>query len=524
MYGQRPVQTFKKGPDYIDAAWLGLAAGCLTKNLDPYFSSPQKLVQIFKQSCHHASLALIEGNRGLHDGLDALGSCSSATLAKILQAPVLLVVDCTKMTRTVAALVLGCAQLDPEVVIGGVILNKLGSSRQENIIRQALELYTDVPVLGALPRLSKPLLAERKLGLSGITADSSSVLDDIATFVTNYVDTDAIERLASSTYPVPSTCCSPLEDKEDKDVFTRCLAPVKKPSSSASLAFQASQPAQIPQTFQSPSAHGACSAPDQAPSPAPCQVNVDKKGTAPTIGYIYDDALWFYYPENLDALHQAGARLLRLSFFNPFGWDEVNGLYLGGGHLDSHIAPLCQSPQLQKLSALAHDGLPIYLEGSALALACRELVIAETAYPMAGIFDASMTLTSRPHGLGYTQALVSGPTPFFDEGSTIIGHQFNYFRFDSARQLPSYLTLSKGRGLFQTAIQKGEPTTQETPACRPTHSYANTPHSSQSAASFAQHDGLVHLNTCASLSFLFAPATPQWAPRFVQLCKKQRKS
>ncbi len=518
MYSPRSVQTFKKGPDYIDAAWLGLAAGCITKTLDPYFSTPQELVRNFTFNCQNAGLAIIEGNRGIHDGLDAFGSCSSATLAKILGAPVLLVVDCTKMTRTVAALVLGCIQLDPEVTIGGVILNKLGTSRQETLIRQAIEHYTDVPVLGALPRQRKPLLVERKLGLSSITDTSSAELDTIARLITEHIDTEAIGRLASTTQghasksidsalsSTPLNTCSSLHDtpapKKSSPSLHTPTPPVEYlvPHDSASLA---------------DTSH--CAPNTIALAPSSCAANTQR--VRPTIGYIYDEALWFYYPENLEALHQAGANLLRLSLFDSLGWDRIDGLYSGGGHLDTHIQPLSQSPQLKKLFALSHGGMPIYLEGSSLALACRELVINKVTYPMAAIFDASMTLTPRPHGLGYTKAHVSSSTPFFDEGATISGHQFNYFRFESARQLPSYLTLSKGRGLFQTPPANPQrPPSQAEQIHLKGLPCTNSSSSANKERFFHQHDGLVYQNTCASLSYLFAPSTPQWAPRFVQLC------
>ena len=537
MYSPRPVQTFKKGPDYIDAAWLGLAAGCITRTLDPYFSTSQELAHNFTLSCQNAELAIIEGNRGIHDGLDAFGSCSSATLAKILHAPVLLVVDCTKMTRTVAALVLGCIQLDPEVTIGGVILNKLGSSRQETLIRQAIEYYTDVPVLGALPRQRKPLLVERKLGLSGVTDTSSAELDTIAHFITKYIDTEAIWHLASAT----QSHSSKSKDTALSSTLASTSVAHKTPASrNASTPLHTSaepvkpvkpvepvEPAEpvepveciLPHKTSPHTCTSDCA--NKATSPLRSSATPHAQNLRPTIGYIYDKAIWFYYPENLEALHQAGANLLRLSLFDPLGWDKIDGLYCGGGHLDTHIQPLSQSPQLKKLLALARGGAPIYMEGASLALACRELIINTTSYPMASIFDASMTLTSRPHGLGYTRAHVNSSTPFFDEDATISGHQFNYFRFESTRQLPSYLTLSKGRGLFQTPLPNAQnPLPQESQLNSQGFSYTNSLSAAHYETLFHQHDGLVYHNTCASLSYLFAPTMPQWAPRFVQLCRK----
>ena len=130
------VAPFKKGPDFIDAAWLGAAAGPKGRNLDTFLMSPSALTQSLVRASASADLAVVEGNRGLFDGLDAKGTHSTAALAKLTGTPVVLVVDATKTTRTVAALVLGCRKLDPEVNLAGVILNRVGTARQEKVIRE----------------------------------------------------------------------------------------------------------------------------------------------------------------------------------------------------------------------------------------------------------------------------------------------------------------------------------------------------------------------------------------------------
>lgn len=568
MYGPRPVQTFKKGPDYIDAAWLGLAARCVTKTLDPYFSSPSVLRQQFVQGCRNASCALIEGNRGLYDGVDSLGTCSSAHLAKTLDAPVLLVVDCTKMTRTVAALVLGCVQLDKDVVIGGVILNRLGTTRQEKLIRDALAHHTEVPVFGALPRLHEPLLPERSMGLAAIEDDSSKKLDALCRFIKDHVDTNAIWNLANTlpagdaslchpdltdpyptdanvTAPLPDVFSTPLSmplqnlatqtspetmtdvadtslsmpDDTLPDIFagvspcpvtttTPCTtAPyspphtsVQDPLSSFGLSTDAPDkvpPANILENIPAEStATGEGATPSQSQATnTPPHTSFGSCSENPLIGYVYDNAIWFYYAENLEALHAAGARLRRLSLFSAEGWQDIDGLYVGGGQIDAYIQQISASPQLEKLRSLADKGLPIYLEGSSLAIACREIAHEDTAYPMAGIFDATMTHTPRPQGLGYTRALTTQPTPFFAMDESVVGHQFNFMRFQASPPPPTYLLLSKGQGLYSTPAQN---------------------------EALHQHDGLVYKNTCASLTHIFAPAMPGWAPRFVRQCIAQK--
>ncbi len=159
------VAPFKKGPDYIDAAWLTRAAGRPCRNLDLFLFSPSVAIQSFLEATRDADMALIEGNRGLFDGMDPEGSYSSAELAKLLKAPVLLAVDVTKTTRTAAAQVLGCQTLDPEVPLAGVVLNRVAGARHESVLRQSIEGICGIPVLGAIPRLPEDLFPERHLGL-----------------------------------------------------------------------------------------------------------------------------------------------------------------------------------------------------------------------------------------------------------------------------------------------------------------------------------------------------------------------
>ena len=243
------VQPFKKGPDYIDAAWLALAAGRPCTNLDPYFLPPERLRALFVHTLRTACavfsgpggadvagqaasvLGLVEGNRGLFDGLDVAGSCSTAALARELACPVLLSLDCTKMTRTAAAVVRGVQAFEPDVPLVGVVLNRVGSARHENLLRRALETYTDLPVLGALPRLAANPLPERHMGLAArgdaLGPQAADALERLAALAREHLDLPAVLGLARharrssracaawQTRACPSTpnaavsCCSP---------------------------------------------------------------------------------------------------------------------------------------------------------------------------------------------------------------------------------------------------------------------------------------------------------------------------
>ncbi|MEN8163816.1 MAG: cobyrinate a,c-diamide synthase, partial [Acidobacteriota bacterium] len=192
------VAAYKKGPDYIDAAWLGLAAGSPGRNLDTFMMSAEGLGSSLAKA-QGAGLILVEGNRGLYDGLDGAGTHSTAELAKRIGAPVILVVDVTKSTRTVAAQVLGCQMMDPALRLAGVILNRVGTSRQERVIREAIKSTTGIPVLGAVPRLGGDgPLPGRHLGLVTTSdhADPHEAVERAAEKVGQAVDLDAVLRVA----------------------------------------------------------------------------------------------------------------------------------------------------------------------------------------------------------------------------------------------------------------------------------------------------------------------------------------
>lgn len=192
------VQTFKKGPDYIDAKWLSLASRGGATNLDPFLFSPEVLRNVFWSRALGKDLALIEGNRGLYDGKDIQGTYSSAELAKTLHCPVVVVADCTKVTRTMAAIVLGLKAFDPDVDIRGVILNCTAGGRHQNILRQSIEKYTDVPVLGILPKLAVNPIPERQMGLVSDMELEMDPFGEIASRIREHVDVAACLEVSRS--------------------------------------------------------------------------------------------------------------------------------------------------------------------------------------------------------------------------------------------------------------------------------------------------------------------------------------
>lgn len=364
------IKPFKKGPDYIDAKWLGLAALKPATNLDPYLLSEEMLKALFRTSLESFDGALIEGNRGLFDGKDLTGTCSTAEVARILDTPVILAMDCTKMTRTAAAIVSGIINFEEGVRVAGVILNRTANDRHRGILRQTIEHYTGVPVLGALPKMRHNPIPERHMGLiSDQEYDpENDPLDTVADLISDHCDVDALWNIACSAAPVPAA----------PDIWTLM--------------------------------------PKALPLESPVR-----------IGYVRDAALWFYYEENLQALRHAGAELIELSLLSHEPWPELDALYLGGGFPETLAQKIADNTATcAHVKQLAEAGLPIYAECGGFMVLSRSLVYQGTEYPMTGVFPVSTHLCERPQGLGYIDATVTMDNPYHPTGSIIRGHEFHY--------------------------------------------------------------------------------------------------
>jgi cobyrinic acid a,c-diamide synthase len=410
------VAPYKKGPDYIDAGWLGAAARRPGRNLDTFLMTPAAIGEGLARG-GPADLALVEGNRGLYDGLDAQGTHSTAELAKLVRAPVVLVVDVTKATRTVAAMILGCRAMDGAVDLAGVVLNRVGSARHERIVREAVASVGGPPVLGAIPRLGCDPFPGRHLGL--LTAvehpEREHALEQAAEIVARHVDVEALLALARS-------------------------AP--------EAAF-----------------------PDRAPI-APAKIAV-----------LRDEALSFYYPENLEALEEAGAELTFVSPLAARDLPEVDAVYIGGGFPEVHAERLAAAAAFRRdLREAAAAGLPVYAECGGLMYLGKELLVDGASHPMAGILDLTIEQTAGPRGHGYVSARVEAENPWFGRGTALRGHEFHYSRVvGGADRSAAVLRLDRGTGLGEG------------------------------------RDGIAVGNVWASYLHLHALGTPGWAPAVVAL-------
>jgi cobyrinic acid a,c-diamide synthase len=384
------LRAFKKGPDFIDAAWLGWASGAPGRNLDTYMMAPEVAHGSF---CRHGAaegLNIIEGNRGLLDGVDATGTHSSASLARLLDCPVILVVSPVKVTATAAAAVLGCRQLAPGVRIAGVVLNRVRGERHERVVREAIEQRAGVPVLGVLPPLEGPGLPSRHLGLVPPAEHGPA----------ERLRTD-LERLVAANL-----------DRERLLSIARAAAPLMGP-----------------------------------PEPP---AEKEAEGPKVRIGYFRDSAFTFYYPENLEALEASGATLVTVSALADRELPVMDALYIGGGFPETHAERLAgNSSLLQGVRRAAAAGLPIYAECGGLMVLAESLEWRGKIVPMAGALPIRVRMHDRPQGHGYSQIIVDAPNPFLPVGTVLKGHEFHYSSIiEEAPELRTAFAVVKGQGSF----------------------------------------------------------------------------
>ncbi len=381
------VVPFKKGPDYIDAGWMKLAAKKNCYNLDPYLMSEEAICKSFlKRSCG-ADLAVVEGNRGIYDGVDAAGGYSTAELSLLLKLPVLLVVNCTKTTRTVSAMVLGCMKLDPRVEIRGVILNQIATERQRKIVVQAVEQDTGLPVLGTFPRLHKDIFPMRHLGMIPHQeySGTNQALSLLAETVAANCDLDRILTIAG---PVTFDKGAELEvgDLRPSDTKVR-------------------------------------------------------------IGVLQDAAFQFYYPENLEALEKEGAEIVPVNALEDETLPDLDGLYIGGGFPETSARRLADNAGFRRsIKEAAGDGVPIYAECGGLIYLGSSIIVDGSEYPLCGVFPIRFGMSEKPQAHGYSIFTVDCPNPFYDLGLEIKGHEFRYSMILEWEGKPGELALKMKRG------------------------------------------------------------------------------
>ncbi|HYP66758.1 MAG TPA: cobyrinate a,c-diamide synthase [Thiobacillaceae bacterium] len=382
------VQSFKKGPDYIDPMWLSRASGRACRNLDFYLMGHGEIRDSFELRASDADVALIEGNKGLYDGLHLDGSNSNAALAKLLDIPVILVIDTRGTIRGVAPLLLGYQAFDKEIRIAGVILNQVGGARHESKLRAVVEEYTDIPVLGAVQHDPAMNIEERHLGLmpSNESGEAEAQINAIARKVSKQVDLD------------------------------RLLACTRSPKARAMLA--PAQPAG-PVRFR--------------------------------IGLAQDRAFGFYYADDLDALKAGGAEIVPIDTLQDAHLpDQLDGMVIGGGFPEMFMSELEANSQLrQDIHQAIDTGLPVYAECGGLMYLARSMQWKDRAYQMVGAIPGDVHMHDKPMGRGYVRLKETGRGPWLESPvDDIAAHEFHYSSLDN---LPADLTyayeVKRGQGV-----------------------------------------------------------------------------
>ncbi|MCB1789233.1 MAG: cobyrinate a,c-diamide synthase [Gammaproteobacteria bacterium] len=385
------VQPFKKGPDYIDPLWLGQAAGRPCHNLDFNTMQRNEIEELFAAKMQGADIGLIEGNKGLYDGLALDGSNSNAALAAQLGSAIVLVLDSQGMTRGVAPLILGYQAFDPAIRIVGVILNKVGGSRHEAKLRSVIEHYTDVRVIGSVHKNEELVISERHLGLvpSNELGGSQAHIRRMAELVRDQVDLAALREMAATSRP--------------------------------------------PRVFE------------RAPATAVATQRV-------RLAYASDAAFGFYYAGDLEALRVAGAELIPFSPLHDSGLPACDGVFLGGGFPETHMQALEENAAMRQAMAayIEADG-PVYAECGGLMYLCDRLTWDGNTRKMAGVIPAEVVMHRKPQGRGYVRLRETGvhPWPLSTDGTEPIpAHEFHYSALTALPQGFEYAyQVERGYGL-----------------------------------------------------------------------------
>lgn len=374
------VAPYKKGPDYIDPMWLSRASKNDCHNLDFQTMSNDEMLATISLYSKDADISIIEGNKGLYDGVALDGSNSNAAIAELTKSPIVLVIDTQGMTRGIAPLLLGYQAFDKNINIAGVILNKVGGPRHEKKLRDVIKQYTDITVIGAVPRLEELNITERHLGLipSNETADTNKVIAKIAAVIEKHVDLDLLLKIASCSETLPTT--SYKITKEEKPITLK-------------------------------------------------------------VGIARDAAFGFYYPGDLDAFRAEGVELIEFDALNDKTLpDDIDALFIGGGFPESWMIELEANKNLRKeIKDAIESGLPAYAECGGLMYLSQSISWKGKQSKMVGAIPADIIMNKRPQGRGYvslkqtTDALWTKANSAVD----IYAHEFHYSGFENIAELQS---------------------------------------------------------------------------------------
>jgi len=392
------VAPFKVGPDYIDPGYHWLAAGMPSRNLDTWLTPPSQVQEIYQRGVRGRDISIVEGVMGLFDGCaGAQGqSGSTAEISRLLKGAVVLVVDSSRLARSLAPLLQGFAAFDPRLELAGCILNNVGSESHARILKAAAR-EVGVPVLGILPRRGDILLSSRHLGLVP-AAEKESIAEKIELIIDHIEENVDVKALLATAAAVPLTKC--------RNVTCRDAVGDAGEDAVGSRLNAGNVPGETPDKNSAAAGVGAARV---------------------RLAVARDEAFSFYYVDSLEALYQAGAQLI---YFSPLRDQELpacDGLYLGGGFPEMFAAQLESNTSMRSsIAAAAAAGLPIYAECGGLLYLCQSLESDGKQRQMAAALPLKARMTPRRQALGYVEATVRKDSILMASGEKIRGHRFHW--------------------------------------------------------------------------------------------------
>ncbi|SET24280.1 hydrogenobyrinic acid a,c-diamide synthase (glutamine-hydrolysing) /cobyrinate a,c-diamide synthase [Natronincola peptidivorans] len=390
------VKPFKVGPDYIDPQFHRFITDNPSRNLDSYMLKEKTIKRIFTQNITEEDLAVVEGVMGLYDGYGTeKDQGSSAHVAKILDLPVVLVIDGSGTSTSGAAMVLGYKLYDAKVNIQGIIINNLSGERHYLLLKEAIERDTGIKCIGYLKKNKNIQLKSRHLGLipCGEVPALQEKVDEVVAMIEETIDLEALVRLSG------------------KIAVESYLEEGSKP--------------------------------------------LERKIT---IAFAYDDAFNFYYQDNLDLLKELGCHLISFSPLKDKELpEEIDGIYIGGGFPEVFAKELEENKSMRRdIYQKALEGVPIYGECGGFMYLTKGIKTFDGEYhEMAGIFDAASEMTNRLQRFGYCEVEIKESSSFFERPFKIKGHEFHRGIIKSNNNNSSYHVKKTRKGEIQDSWDCG---------------------------------------------------------------------
>jgi len=384
------VQPYKVAMDYIDPSYHSWITGRPCRNLDGYLMTEAAVKEVYSHAAHGADVAVIEGVRGLYEGYDGdLGS--TAQIAKMLESPVIFIVDARSITRSAAALVKGYMDYDPQVQIKGVILNKVGSERHASKAKKEIERYAGLEVLGTIPRDESMHLAMRHLGLVPVLEGQARQegflerLERIREIVEETLEIDRLLELAKAAQPLPE--------------------------------------------------------------PEPDLYRKNQSGKGLKVGVALDEAFNFYYRDNLELMELARAEVVPFSPLHDSKIPAADGIYIGGGYPELYARELSQNCSMNSSLQKAQErGLPIYAECGGLMYLAREIEWDGERQDMVGLVPGRAQ-RGNIRVVSYVKGALVRDCPLGPKGTPIAGHEFHHSELLLEEEVKFAIRLERGTGI-----------------------------------------------------------------------------